>query len=584
MDSKISSLNLVETVTQDDVLPIVNNGETKKVKVSQLNGKTNLTPTQTSTNFTINSDTGTDAIIPLGNGTLAGASLNDYTTAEKSKLAGIAAGAEVNVNADWNATSGDAQILNKPTIPIVTGFVPYTGATTNVDLGEFELKAGQVSLDITPTGTPTVGTTQWNDNLGSSETTLKGGTVVLKNGVDLVARVVNKVTPNTTLTKANYSAVRISGAQGQRLAVELARANNDANSVDTIGLVTETIATNQEGFIITMGQIEDINTTGSLQGETWVDGDVLYLSPTTAGRLTNIKPTGLTGHIVVIGYVEYSHAIQGKIYVKVMNGWELDELHNVYIDNTLANEDFLQYESSTELWKNKQLTATLIRSKLGITTLSGSNTGDNATNTQYSGLATSKQDTLQSTVNIKSVNGNSLLGSGDLTVSASTPSQSAFTILANNTNASAVPTEQVYKEVAEKSLSGTGMIATGGTLPTGTNTHFYMWSQVGNLVTVRINLQFGTAGTCSGIAIPFANMPDIPQIPQHPSIYATALDVITHGSGNLAGSKAFGTFSVGNGTSAIRIKTTGAPNTYEFLVGRASGSYNNGWIHIEYYI
>ena len=36
MDSKISNLNLVETVTQDDVLPIVNGGETKKVKVLQL--------------------------------------------------------------------------------------------------------------------------------------------------------------------------------------------------------------------------------------------------------------------------------------------------------------------------------------------------------------------------------------------------------------------------------------------------------------------------------------------------------------------------------------------------------------------
>ena len=42
---------------------------------------------------------------------------NNYTTTEKSKLSGIQAGAEVNVNADWNAVSGDARILNKPTIP-----------------------------------------------------------------------------------------------------------------------------------------------------------------------------------------------------------------------------------------------------------------------------------------------------------------------------------------------------------------------------------------------------------------------------------------------------------------------------------
>ena len=45
------------------------------------------------------------------------ADTNAYTDAEKTKLAGIAASAEVNVQSDWNASSGDAQILNKPTIP-----------------------------------------------------------------------------------------------------------------------------------------------------------------------------------------------------------------------------------------------------------------------------------------------------------------------------------------------------------------------------------------------------------------------------------------------------------------------------------
>jgi hypothetical protein len=59
-----------------------------------------------------------------------GLSTEDYTTAEKSKLAGIQAGAEVNVNADWNATSGDAQILNKPTIPSIAGLVPDTRTIT----------------------------------------------------------------------------------------------------------------------------------------------------------------------------------------------------------------------------------------------------------------------------------------------------------------------------------------------------------------------------------------------------------------------------------------------------------------------
>lgn len=57
------------------------------------------------------------------------ANTNAYTDAEKSKLAGIAAGAEVNVNADWNATSGDAQILNKPALAAVATSGAYGDLT-----------------------------------------------------------------------------------------------------------------------------------------------------------------------------------------------------------------------------------------------------------------------------------------------------------------------------------------------------------------------------------------------------------------------------------------------------------------------
>ena len=47
---------------------------------------------------------------------------------------------------------------------------------------------------------------------------------------------------------------------------------------------------------------------------------------------------------------------------------------------------------------------------------SGVNTGDDAVNSLYSGLESSKQDTLVSGTNIKTINGTSILGSGDMTV------------------------------------------------------------------------------------------------------------------------------------------------------------------------
>lgn len=279
---------------------------------------------------------------------------SEFTLYKTSSIAANFSASLLTSTRNFELPNASGTIALTSNIPSLTGYVPYTGATTNLNLGEYEVKAGQMTLDTTPTGVASVGTTRWNNTIGSSETTLKGGSVILKNGVDLVARVVNKVTPNATLTKAAYQAVRISGAQGQRLAVAYAQANNDNNSADTIGLVCENISTNQEGFILTVGQLEEINTTGSLQGESWSDGDVLYLSPTTPGSITNIKPTGATGHIVVIGYVEYAHAINGKIYVKIMNGWELDELHNVYITSPTNNE-LLAYNSSNQLWENKTL-------------------------------------------------------------------------------------------------------------------------------------------------------------------------------------------------------------------------------------
>ena len=102
-----------------------------------------------------------------------GLSTEDYTTAEKNKLEGIQAGAEVNVNADWNATSGDAQILNKPTIPSVTGFVPYTGATNDVDLGVHDLTATQGTFATS--GNPDTLTVNHSSGSGNALTITKGG-------------------------------------------------------------------------------------------------------------------------------------------------------------------------------------------------------------------------------------------------------------------------------------------------------------------------------------------------------------------------------------------------------------------------
>lgn len=232
-----------------------------------------------------------------------------------------------------------------------------TGLTINGNLDVTSIdEAHYIDFSTGATTTAGVGRLRWNNTDGTLDLGLKGGLTTLQIGEDVVIRVVNGTGGN--LLQNQYRAVKIIGAQGQRVQVGLAQANNDANSANTLGLVGENINNNQEGFIYTTGVITNLNTTGSLQGETWNDGDTLYLSPFTPGVLTNIKPTA-PQHTVIVGFVVYSHINNGKIYVKVDNGYELNELHNVQITGTTKGGSLLEYNTSTSVWVDSPIVWTI---------------------------------------------------------------------------------------------------------------------------------------------------------------------------------------------------------------------------------
>ena len=83
-----------------------------------------------------------------------------FDSASSTKLAGIEDGAEVNVNADWNATTGDAQILNKPTLATVATSGSYTDLsnTPTIPTNNNELTNGA--------GYITDGNTGWDNTYG----------------------------------------------------------------------------------------------------------------------------------------------------------------------------------------------------------------------------------------------------------------------------------------------------------------------------------------------------------------------------------------------------------------------------------
>jgi hypothetical protein len=155
-------------------------------------------------------------------------------------------------------------------------------------------------------------------------------------------------------TIPKMSVVYISGGSGNRPVISLSQADAESTSSKSYGVTAEDITDGHFGRVIVIGALIDVdtNTFGVAQGTT------LYLSPTVAGGLTTTKPAA-PNHIVAIGKIVRNHNNHGVIQINIQNGFELQELHNVSIDEPALNETLL-YNDATNLWENKSLDSTLL--------------------------------------------------------------------------------------------------------------------------------------------------------------------------------------------------------------------------------
>jgi len=153
----------------------------------------------------------------------------------------------------------------------------------------------------------------------------------------------------TTITKGQP--VYAFGGQGDRLKVKLAYNTGDATSAQTVGMVlSASIAANQKGLILVNGQLDNLNI---FPTATWSDGDAVYLGA-TPGSITKVKPHA-PNHLVYLGFVTTaSNGSAGRMYVRVQNGYEMDEIHDVAAQNP-NNGDTLQYNTSNSLWETKPI-------------------------------------------------------------------------------------------------------------------------------------------------------------------------------------------------------------------------------------
>ena len=203
-----------------------------------------------------------------------------------------------------------------------------------------------IDIDTTPGGgvdSTITGRISWNN--GTRDLVIgAGNNVDIQLGQQEWAYVYNA--ESTTLNKGEI--VYISGSQGNTIAVKRASNNAEQGSAQTLGMVGESIASGGEGLVLVNGLMKKLDTS------TLVVGRLVYLAA-SAGTYTILPPTP-PSHSVRVGYVAKVDATQGQIYVKIDNGYEIGELHDV-IDNTTTSSYGDLLVKSGSVWINsKQLT------------------------------------------------------------------------------------------------------------------------------------------------------------------------------------------------------------------------------------
>lgn len=269
---------------------------------------------------------------------------NNYTSTEKNKLAGIEAGAEVNVNADWNAVSGDAQILNKPTL----------GTAAAANTTDFAT-AAQGALA---------------DSAAQPNTTVEFSAVT----------VAGDLTVNGSLTTVNTETLQV-----QDPIIYVASGATGITTLDQ-GIVGHTVTS---GTYNHMGLVRDHT------DAKWK----LFKGVTT-------EPTTV---------INWSQAVPDTLYlgtVEAVDGVTIGG-NSVATQNWVTSQSYLTTSSAASTYQ--PIGSYLTSSDIGTTVQAY-----DADLTSWAAITPStKQDTLISATNIKTINGSSVLGSGDLTVSGS---------------------------------------------------------------------------------------------------------------------------------------------------------------------
>ena len=376
----------------------------------------------------------------------------------------------------WNAST------NTPTLASSTGtngyyYIVATAGSTNLNgitdwqVGDWLMFNGTVWQKIDQSETLQFVTS--NDS--SVTVTTTGSTADLS--VYSSPRVISQVRNETGATLTKGTVVYISGASGNKATVSKAICTSDSTSAQTFGLIFADIANNNNGYAILSGDISGLDTSA------FTAGTQLYLSSTTAGAYTSTKQYA-PNHLVYVGVVTRSHVNQGQIEVRIQNGYEMDELHNVSAQ-TPSNGHVLIWNATTSLWESHAITAgTGVSVSNGAGSITVTNSG---VTSAVAGIGIS-------------VSG----ATGAVTITNSAPDQTvALTAGTGITTSGTYPNFTITNSSPDQTvaLTGAGTTSISGTYPNFTITSNDQYLGTVTSITAGTGLTGGTITTSGTVAL-----------------------------------------------------------------------------------
>jgi hypothetical protein len=233
-----------------------------------------------------------------------------------------------------------------------------TGTVTSVAVTESGDALTITGSPITTSGTINIGFAGSSAQYVAGDGSLINFPTVVTQAQNLVTEVYN----NSGATMTKGTVVYINGGQGNLPTIAKAIATGDSTSAQTYGVVRTDITNMNNGYVTVIGNLDNLDT------QAYAAGTQLYLSSTTAGAWTSVKQYA-PAHLVYVGIVVRSHPTQGVVEIRIQNGFELDELHDVSAQ-TPTNNQGLFYNSSNSLWENKSIATALGYTPISLTSLS----------------------------------------------------------------------------------------------------------------------------------------------------------------------------------------------------------------------